>query len=156
MEDDSPPVGLSEDEAYDPPSWVRPVIGLSVVLLLLSCLLLAVLSLALVAGAEDTEKAWGFWGDALTLGALLLASAVLMGLGTFLFLRHDDNSLALMLLGMVVLSATMVWGIAQYTRSGGPLVMLLMLLVPLLAMFGLQSAEVRRWWFHSMGPGDGP
>jgi hypothetical protein len=156
VEDDSPPVGLSEDEAYDPPSWVRPVIGLSVGLLLLSCLLLTVLSLALVTGAEDTGKAWGFWGDTRVLGALLLAAAVLIGLGLLLFLRHDDNSLALMLLGLMVLSGTMLWGIVHYTRSGGPLVMLLMLLVPLMAMFGLQSTEVRRWWFLSIDRGDGP
>ena len=145
-------MGLSEDEAYNPPFWVKPVLFLSVIALVGMVLLVLALGIALVTGDENTVKAWDFWGDTDLLGGLLLASAVLMALGIAVLLRHNDDSLALLLLGAMVFESAMLWGIVKFEGSGGPAMLLMVMLIPFLALFGLQADEVRRWFFHSADP----
>jgi hypothetical protein len=154
MEDEAPPVGLSEDEAFEPPRWVRPLLGLCAVAFALMVVIQLALAIALLMGDEVTTKAWDFWGDPSTLGTLLLASATLMALGLGLLLRRRDDSLSLLLLGMTVFEVTMLWGLVHFEGAEGPTMVLLLMLVPLLAMFGFQSAEVRRWYFQSAGTGE--
>lgn len=152
MDDDVPPMGLSEDEAYDPPLWVKPVLFLSVIALVGMVLLVLVLGFALVAGDDNAVKAWDFWGNTDLLGGLLLASAVLMALGIAVLLRHNDDSLALLLLGATVFESAMLWGVVKFEGTGGPAMLLLVMLIPFLALFGLQAEEVRRWFFQSDDP----
>lgn len=154
MDDDAPPMGLSEDEAYDPPFWVKPVLFLSVIALVGMVLLVLALGIALVIGDENTVKAWDFWGNTDLLGGLLLVSAVLMALGIAVLLRHNDDSLALLLLGAMVFESAMLWGVVKFEGTGGPAMLLLVMLIPFLALFGLQAEEVRRWFFQSADPRD--
>jgi len=147
-------MGLSEDEAYEPPLWVKPVLFLSVIALIGMVLLVLALGIGLVAGDDSTVKAWDFWGNTDLLGGLLLASAVLMALGIAVLLRHNDDSLALLLLGATVFEAAMLWGVVKFEDAGGPAMLLLVMLIPFLAIFGLQADEVRRWFFHSADPRD--
>ncbi len=142
-------MGLSEDEAYDPPLWVRPVLFLSVTALVGMVLLVLALGIALVAGDDNAVNAWDFWGSTDLLGVLLLASAVLMALGIAVLLRHNDDSLALLLLGATVFESAMLWGVVKFEGTGGPAMLLLVMLIPFLALFGLQAEEVRRWFFQS-------
>ena len=145
-------MGLSEDEAYDPPLWVKPVLFLSVIALVGMVLLVLALGIALVAGDDNAVNAWDFWGSTDLLGVLLLASAVLMALGIAVLLRHNDDSLALLLLGATVFESAMLWGVVKFEGTGGPAMLLLVMLIPFLALFGLQAEEVRRWFFHSADP----
>ncbi len=145
-------MGLSEDEAYDPPLWVKPVLFLSVIALVGMVLLVLALGIALVAGDDNAVNAWDFWGSTDLLGVLLLASAVLMALGIAVLLRHNDDSLALLLLGATVFESAMLWGVVKFEGTGGPAMLLLVMLIPFLALFGLQAEEVRRWFFQSDDP----
>ncbi|NIP36324.1 MAG: hypothetical protein GWN18_15315 [Thermoplasmata archaeon] len=151
MEDEELQVGLPEDEAYRPPVWVRPVLALSMLAFAGMFALQLGLGLALVAGNETSVKAWQFWGNTTVLGGMFLVSAILIGLGIVQILRRRDDSLALFLLSIVVLSTAMLLGIIRFDGSGGPTTLLVLMLIPLLAMFGVQSREVRRWCFHSSG-----
>jgi hypothetical protein len=112
------------------------------------------MAIALLTGDEATTKAWDFWGNPSTLGTLLLVSAALMALGLGQLLRRRDDSLSLLLLGMTVFEVTMLWGLVHFEGAGGPTMVLLLMLVPLLAMFGFQSTEVRRWTFQSARTGE--
>ncbi len=152
MQDGPPPVGLSEDEAYEPPRWVRPLLALSAAAFILMVFIQLVLAIALLTGDDATVKVWDFWGDPVVLGSLLMVSAALMALGVALLLRRRDDALALLLLGMALYEGTMLWGLVRFEGAGGPAMVLLLMLVPLLAMFGLQSMEVRRWYFQASGP----
>ena len=152
MDDDGPPVGLSEDEAYDPPFWAKPVLALSVLALAVTVLLMLSLGIALVAGDGNAVKAWDFWGDTDLLGALLIASALLVSLGIGVLMMRNDNSLVLLLLGVVVFEVVMLRGIVRFEGSSGPTMLLLLMLIPFLALFGLQITEVRRWLFQSSDP----
>ena len=149
MEEEAPPIGLSEDEAYDPSYWVKTYFALCMVLLGGMAVLLLALGAMLLVGDEATVGAWESWGSATALGGVLLASAVLMALGLLVVLRRNDDGLALVMLGFTVLAVAMVWGIFSYEGDEGPSTLLVLLLVPLVGLFGLQSNEVRRWWFHS-------
>ena len=149
MDNDAPPMGLSEDEAYDPPFWVKPVVALTVLALGAMVLLTASLGIALVTGDESTVTAWDFWGNTDALGGMWLVAAFLMALGIALLLRRSDDSLALLLLGVMVFVGTMLWGIVKFEGAGGPAFILLITLIPFLALAGLQLEEVRRWLFHS-------
>jgi len=142
-------MGLSEDEAYDHPFWVRPVVALSVIALGGMVLLIATLGIALVTGDETTVKAWDFWGNTDILGGLWLVAALLMALGIALLLKRSDDSMALLLLGVMVFVGTMLWGIVKFEGAGGPTLILLLTLVPFLALAILQLEEARRWLFHS-------
>jgi hypothetical protein len=148
VEDGTPQVGLTEDEAYEPPRWVRPLLAVSVAALLLMAVLQLVLGVALLAGDDVTVEAWDFWGSPSALGSLLLLSAALTFMGIALLLKRRDDSLSLLLLGMTLFEVTMIWGLVRFEGAGGPTTVLLLMLVPLLAMFGLQSVEVRRWFFQ--------
>lgn len=149
MDENAPPLGLSEDEAYDPPTWVRPLVAISVLALAGTTLLLAVMGVALVTGDESTVKAWDYWGNTGLLGALWLVAALLMALGIAVLARRSDDSLAYLLLGVVVLVGTMLWAIVRFEEPGGPALILLVMLVPFLALGGLQMEEPRRWLFRS-------
>ncbi len=144
-------MGLPEDEAFRPPVWVRPVLALSMVAFAGMFAIQLGLGLALVTGDESTVKAWDFWGNTGVLGGMFLTSAILVGLGIALFLMRSDDSLALFLLSTVVLSMAMLWGVIRYEGTGGPTTLLVLMLIPLLAMFGVQSNGVRRWYLQSSG-----
>ena len=148
MKEEGPPLGLSEDEAYRPPAWVRPVLALCLLAFILMVALQALLGTALLLEDGSTLKAWDFWGNTSVLAGMFLASAALMALGTVLLLGHDDDGLSMLLLGLVVLAVAMLWGIVVFEGAGGPAALLLLMLVPLLALFGLQTSDVRRWWFQ--------
>jgi hypothetical protein len=51
----------------------------------------------------------------------------------------------------MLFEATMLWGVVRFEGSGGPAALLLLMLIPFLALFGLQAVEVRRWLFQSDG-----
>ena len=147
-------MGLSEDEAFEPPRWVRPLLALCATAIALMVVVQVALAVALLTGDEATTKAWDFWGDPSTLGTLLLVSTAFMALGLGLLLRRRDDSLSLLLLGMTVFEVTMLWGLVHFEGTGGPTMVLLLMLVPLLAMFGFQSIEVRRWYFQPTMTGE--
>lgn len=142
-------MGLSEDEAYDPPFWVKPVVALSTIALGGVVFLTASLGIALVIGDEATVTVWDFWGNTDLLGGLWLVTAVLLALGIAFIIRRSDDSLALLLLGVMVFVGTMLWGIIKFEGTGGPAFLLLFMLIPFLALAGLQFEETRRWLFHS-------
>lgn len=152
MDGDAPPMGLSEDEAYDPPLWAKLVLALSVLALAGTVLLMLSLGIALVAGDGNAVKVWDFWGDTDLLGALLIASAILVSLGIGVLMMRNDNSLVLLLLGVVVFEVTLLRGVVRFEGSSGPTLFLLLMLIPFLALFGLQMNEVRRWLFQSSDP----
>jgi hypothetical protein len=155
VDDDGPPMGLSEDEAYDPSFWVRPVLALSALALGGMVLVTASLGIALVTGDVATVKAWDFWGNTDALGVAWLVAASLMAPGIALLLRRSDDSLPLLLLGVMVFEGTMLWGIIRFEGVGGPAFLLLFMLIPFLALAILQLDEVRRWVFHSAQADDG-
>ncbi|UCC92538.1 MAG: hypothetical protein JSW25_07690 [Thermoplasmata archaeon] len=147
MNDEEPPVGLSDEVAFTPPGWAKPLLAISVLAMggvLIFCLALGVM---LLAGDVNAVKAWDFWGDTDVLGALLVMSSALLALGFAFLLKRSDDSLALFLLGIVVFEGTMLWGIVAFEGKGGPVVLLLLMVIPFLALFGLQTDEIRRWFF---------
>lgn len=153
METGTPRPGLTGNEAYEPPRWVKPILALSWTAFLLICVFQLVLGLLLVTGDDVTARAWDFWGSPLLLGSLLLASAALTASGLALLLRRRDDALSLLLLGMALFEVTMIWGLVRFEGARGPSFLLVLMLVPLLAMFGVQSVEVRRWYFRTSDDG---
>jgi hypothetical protein len=149
VEEEAPPIGLSEDEAYDPSYWVKTYFALCMVLLGGMAALQTALGVMLLVGDEATVEAWGSWGSSSALGGVLLVSAALLASGLLMVLRRDDDGLALLMLGFCSFAVAMVCGIFRYEGGEGPSTLLVLLLVPLVGLFGLQSNEVRRWWFHS-------
>jgi hypothetical protein len=149
VNDAAPSLGLSEDEAYDIPAWGKPAMLLSALALVGTMLMAVILGTAMVIGDAHTLRSWDFWGNTDVLGGLLLVSAILLGAGLVVLIKRNDNSLALLLLGVVVFESAMLWGLFQLDRPGSPNNMLLVMLVPLLAVFGLQTDGVRRWFFVS-------
>lgn len=152
VDDDAPPMGLSEDVAYDPPLWAKAVLALSVLALAGTVLLMVSLGIALVTGNENAVKVWDFWGNTDLLGGLLIAAAILVSLGIGVLMMRNDDSLVLLLLGVVVFEVTLLRGVARFEGAGGPTLFLMLMLIPFLALFGLQVTEVRRWLFQSSDP----
>jgi hypothetical protein len=143
-------MGLSEEEAYEPPIWAKPLLAVSVLALAGNLLFSLALGALLLTGDDASVRTWDFWGDVDVLAVLLVISAALLCLGFAFLAKRSDDSLALLLLGVVVFEATMLWGIVQFDETGGPVMLLLLMLVPFLALFGLQAEEVRRWYFLSV------
>jgi hypothetical protein len=149
VDEDGTPLGLSEDEAYEPSMWAKPLLLISVLALGGNLFFSVVLGVLVLTDDVASVNAWDFWGDTDVLGALLILSAALITLGLGFFARRSDDSLALFLLGVIVFESAMLWGIVQFEGAGGPVMLLLLMLVPFLALFGLQTDEIRRWYFHS-------
>jgi hypothetical protein len=156
VEDEGPPIGLSEDEAYDPPRWVKPVLKLVITVMPILPFVLIIIGVPLVAGADAATKVWSFWGDTRVLGALLLVAALLFAGGILLLLKRNDDSLALLTLGLIVFEGTMFWAVLGFQGSNGQWLFLLVMLAPLAVMACLQSSEVRRYWFVNAEAGDEP
>lgn len=72
MEEDGPPIGMSEDGAYELPIWVKPLLRLIILVLPILPIVLFIVGLPLVTGAEHATKVWSFWGNTQLLGALFL------------------------------------------------------------------------------------
>jgi len=151
MVEGGPPVGLSEDEAYEPPGWARVVLVVSIIAHSTVVLALLPLGVFLVLGMEGASGAWEFWGDTTVLGGAFLVTSAFQVLGLALLARRSDGALVSFNLGTILLAATALWSVVTAEASAGTNILLLLLLLPFLGGFGVQSQGIRRWWFQDAG-----
>jgi hypothetical protein len=141
MEGDEPPVGLSEEEAYEPTSLTRVLVAAGIILAILVGVVV-VSQGAFLLMDEDAQSTWEFWGSTGLLGTLFIGSGLAVLFGAFLALVHNDNSLVLLFLGVLVLEVTMLIAVVKVTEGSLRGLLFLLMLLPFAMLMCFQNDGV--------------
>jgi len=154
VEDDTPPIGLSEDEAFRP----RPLVVISAygaVGATMGLGLLMVLQGATVLVYPEAREKWAFWGDPDVLASLLILSGTGLMAGGVLAMLRRDVSLVVILLGVMVFEVTMLFGVLFTENESERLLFLIIMFLPFAFLMVFQTDAVRQWLFMT-GDDEGP
>ncbi len=146
MRDDEPPIGLSEDEAYDTPKWVIASVAVASIMAVGMTAMVVSLGIAVAIDGTTASRIWAFWGSTKLLGGLLVASGAALVLGLVMLFRRNDIGLALLLIGVLIFQLVMFRAVLTEPDAGTRGFFFLVMLLPFLMLLLFQLEGVRTWF----------
>lgn len=146
MEDDTPPIGLSEDEAFRPRPLVVITAYVAVGITIGLGLLMFLQGVSVLAYPEARET-WAFWGNSDILAALLILSGLGMMAGGALAGLRRDISLVVILLSVITFEVTMLFSVLKAENESERLLFLVTMFLPFFFLLVFQTDAVRQWLF---------
>lgn len=146
MEDEGPPIGLSEDEAFRPKIWVVVLAGAAILTLAASGVYMMGQGATLQASSL-ARGVWDFWGPPRVLGALFLLSGLGMLSAAVLAALRRETSLAVGFLGVLLFEVVMLIAVLRVDDAGAKVYFFGVMLPPFLALLPFQVPQVGDWLF---------
>jgi len=125
--------------------WSKLLYALGVLGIVAQVPLLLIYVLDLVPHDEYTDTVWSFWGDLEFLAFLLCTAMLLMMLGMLLSIHQVDLSRWVVLTGVVIVEACLVWAIIRVPDNGDRLQLLVATLLPAGSFLFFHAGYNRAW-----------